>query len=120
MERFGVLLEPGYPANSFFFPIVLTSGGLAPEAVGVVEGLVGLACDPQTVQQHRELASDSHHHRAPLGVLASAPSNLQAVSSEVRVLPKGTEDVVGAANQQFLSISSPRFEMCCCGSHPPD
>ena len=90
--------------------------------VGVVEGLVVLACDPQTVQQHRELASDSYD-RALLGILASAPGDLQAVSSEVRVLPEGTEDKLSPVviqRNSFLNNSSPRLEMCCCGLHPPD
>ncbi len=67
--------------------------------MGAVQGVVELSGEPQTMQQHRELAS-YRHHRPFLGSLAATLGYLQSVASEVRVLPKGTEDVLRAANQE--------------------
>jgi hypothetical protein len=86
----------------------------------VVERLVELSRDPQVVQEHRELPR--HGHRSPfLGVLAATGGYLFPVAPEVRVRAEGTQDVVGATDQELtLSISSPSLEMRFWGSMSPD
>jgi hypothetical protein len=65
----------------------------------VVERIVDLPTHPPAVKQHREFAGYGYH-RSFLCVLATAFGNLEAMTPEVRVLTKGTKDVVSAAYQK--------------------
>jgi hypothetical protein len=51
------------------------------------------------MEQHRELAG-YRYRGSLLSVLAAALGDLQAVAPEIGVLPEGTQDVLGAADQQ--------------------
>jgi hypothetical protein len=80
--------------------------------MGVVERVVDLPAHPQAVQEHTELPGHGHH-RPFLGVLGSPGGYLLSVAPQVRIGAKGSQDIVGAADQKpTLSISSPSLEMC--------
>jgi hypothetical protein len=55
---------------------------------------------PQTVQEHTELPGHTHHSPF-LGVLASPGGYLLSVAPEVRIGAERSQDVVGAAYQEF-------------------
>ena len=59
-----------------------------------MQRLVGLARDPQAVQEeYRELTPGHRHHGPLLRVFAAALGYLQAVTSQVGVLGEGAQDV---------------------------
>ena len=61
---------------------------------------IDYSCNPQVVQEHRELPP--HGHRRPfLGVLATAGGYLLAVVPQVSVGAERTQHVVGAAHQEL-------------------
>jgi hypothetical protein len=106
--------------SSFRFVVRRPLCGDGSRSSGVVEGLVGLARNPQPMQQHRELARHGHH-RSFLCILAAPRSYLLSVASEVRVSSEETQDVVSTAHHEppqhlvaflgdaFLGVPFPRL-----------
>src|SRR5689334_12585917 len=67
--------------------------------VAIAERLVDLAGDPEAVHEDSELAGDGDVG-ALLGILAASLGELEPPALEVAVGTEGTEDAVGAVDQE--------------------
>jgi len=70
----------------------------------MVEGVVDIARDPQAVEEDGQLAGH-RHHRSLLGVLASAFGELETPAAQVTIGSEGSEDVLGAADEQATQVA---------------
>jgi hypothetical protein len=65
--------------------------------MGVVEGVVDFAGDPQAMKEDGQLAG---HRRSPLGILASTFGEFESPAAQITIGSKGPENVLGAADEQ--------------------
>ena len=70
----------------------------------MVEGVVDFASDPQAMKEDGQLAGH-RHHRSLLGVLASAFGELETPAAQVTIGSEGSEDVLGAADEQATQVA---------------